>query len=213
MPPKTGAFFAKRRLKYIIETLYSYRKTVRNVSDKKKDLLQFNVSQLQKEQGGASRNYTIENAILPGLAEDIVQLTPLVGKLKLVKAGNDILVTGMLTLTAQLSCTRCLSPVETSIDIDIEETFTPTRDVFSGAEIEQPEDVDAATIIDELHVLDLTEVVRQNLYLSQPSQILCTEDCRGLCPYCGKNKNEEPCDCEDNQIDNRWAGLLALKND
>jgi uncharacterized protein len=53
-------------------------------------------------------------------------------------------------------------------------------------------------------------VAREDFLLSIPISAVCRPDCRGLCPKCGKNWNEGPCDCEDDEIDPRWAGLADL---
>jgi uncharacterized protein len=178
----------------------------------KKDLLQFNVAQFLKPLTEASRTYIIENATLPELDQDLVLLAPLSGQVKLTKAGGDILVTGSLNTILQLACSRCLTPIEVPVTIEIEETFNPTVDIISGAKIIHANEVDPATLINKLHILDLDEVVRQSLYLNQPTQILCKKDCLGLCPQCGQNRNLGLCHCQDDHIDARWTGLLAFKN-
>ena len=177
----------------------------------KTQLLQFNVAQLLKQVTDASRRYSIENAALPNLDPDIVLLAPLNGSVKLVKTGDNIFVTGRLTTIIKLPCTRCLEPVQAPITVDIEETFSPVVDIFSGKKLAPPNNADAAILLTEHHLLDLTEVVRQGLFLSRPSRILCRPDCRGLCPVCGQNKNQADCNCRANHVDARWAGLLAHK--
>ncbi|OQY28051.1 MAG: hypothetical protein B6243_12445 [Anaerolineaceae bacterium 4572_5.2] len=104
---------------------------------------------------------------------------------------------------------RCLAPVSVAVSMEIEETFTPRVDIVTGGKLSQSPDVDATTLISEQHILDLTEVVRQSLYLAQPAQILCKEDCLGLCPQCGKNRNQVQCNCTEETIDSRWADLFV----
>jgi uncharacterized protein len=48
------------------------------------------------------------------------------------------------------------------------------------------------------------------LLLSVPMQALCQPDCKGLCPTCGADWNEGPCDCPSEEVDPRWAGLADL---
>ncbi len=176
------------------------------------DLLQFNVSQLLKERTEASRKYNIENAVITVDDLGLVLTAPLRGTVRLVKAAGDVLVTGTLSTTLQLPCTRCLEPVEVPVTVEIEETFIPITDVATGMHLSLPEDVDDTTLIDEAHILDLTEVVRQELYVSQPNQVLCREDCLGLCPRCGQNLNFGACTCDVSEVDSRWSALLALKD-
>lgn len=178
----------------------------------KNDLLQFNVAQLMKERAEASRLYFVDNAIVPLDDADVVIKSPISGQIRLVKVETTVLVTGTLHTTLELPCTRCLKPVDTPVTLDIEETFNPVS--ASGGELlDISEDIDPATLIDETHILDMTEVVRQNLYVCQPTHILCREDCKGLCATCGHNLNESTCNCQNTAIDSRWAGLLAFKDE
>ena len=57
--------------------------------------------------------------------------------------------------------------------------------------------------------LDLGEMIREQLFLSVPLKRLCREDCRGLCPTCGVNRNRTPCDCPpDGAVDSRASRSL-----
>jgi uncharacterized protein len=58
--------------------------------------------------------------------------------------------------------------------------------------------------------IDLDELVLEQLELSLPSRVLCSEECRGLCPQCGADLNVEQCNCKP-QIDPRWQALADLK--
>ena len=62
---------------------------------------------------------------------------------------------------------------------------------------------------DDAH-LDLAPLVREDMLVSMPLQTLCRADCKGLCPQCGQNWNDGPCDCRDDEIDPRFAGLADL---
>ncbi|RME45247.1 MAG: DUF177 domain-containing protein [Caldilineae bacterium] len=197
--------------------LYLARKAVLPVSEKSSprrgQTLQFNVAQLLKQPAEAARHFTFEDAIVPHLEQELTLRAPLHGHINLVKTGADVLVTGTLSTELELPCTRCLTPVRVPVTVDIEETFSPTHDVTSGARLTLAADADPATLIDEHHILNLAEVVRQDLLLSQPSHVLCRPQCAGLCPQCGHNLNEGPCACQPDEVDARWAGLLALKEE
>jgi uncharacterized protein len=58
--------------------------------------------------------------------------------------------------------------------------------------------------------VDLTEIIREQILLNLPEQVLCKEDCKGLCPQCGANRNLIDCDCGEDEIDPRWAALKNL---
>ena len=90
--------------------------------------------------------------------------------------------------------------------------MNPTIDINTGAKLPEPDETGSFTI-DEHHILDLTEAIRQYRVMALPMKPLCREECAGLCPTCGKNLNTGPCDCPANEIDPRWAKLLKLKSE
>lgn len=116
---------------------------------------------------------------------------------------------GMITAMVEADCSRCLELVERSFEI-------PFRDVFVDASLEtdQHETEVGEDDLDESLVIggrvDLAEVVREQILLAMPEQIFCKEDCRGLCPICGGNRNLIDCSCEKDEIDPRWAALKNL---
>ena len=92
----------------------------------------------------------------------------------------------------------------------LEEEFHPTIDIVTGANLPILSDEEPATRIDAHHILDLTEVVRQNILLAIPPYPVCRSQCAGLCPQCGQNWNEGTCDCTDDQVDPRLQVLKKL---
>ncbi len=178
----------------------------------------FNVAQLLKEPLGATRRGEIDarlQDLVPdlrrsGLAKDDPQMT-LQGNVRLMHTTDGVLVQGDLAATVTLPCVRCLEPVTVPLDVPVEETFVPTLDVVTGQAL-RPEEQDEALWIDEHHILDMSEVLRQDVLVDMPVHVLCRPDCKGLCPTCGKNLNEGPCDCQA-EIDPRWARLADLLRD
>ena len=65
-------------------------------------------------------------------------------------------------------------------------------------------------IIDERHIIDFAEAIRQYAVLGIPMKPLCSDQCAGLCPTCGQNLNQGPCECPKAEIDPRWSELLKL---
>ena len=59
--------------------------------------------------------------------------------------------------------------------------------------------------------LDLKEIIREQILLNLPEQVFCTPDCKGLCPKCGANRNLIDCNCNETEIDPRWAALKNLR--
>jgi uncharacterized protein len=119
-------------------------------------------------------------------------------------------VFGTLRASLELTCVRCLTPFALPLEFTLEEEFRPTIDIYTGAALPLPSDDEVATQIDAHHEIDLAEVIRQNLLLAIPLRPLCRSRCAGLCPICGKNWNDGPCDCHTVEIDPRLEKLRAL---
>jgi uncharacterized protein len=177
----------------------------------------FNVAQLLKEPIGATRNHVVDadlHDLVPEAEFNEAADEPgvsLAGPLRFMHVTNGVLVQGELKAVVTLPCVRCLEPVEAPIEVAVEETFEPTIDVMTGQSL-RPEEEDRALWIDEHHILDLQEVLRQDVLVAIPVHVVCSSDCRGLCPTCGKNLNEGDCDCE-TEPDSRWAALQELLED
>ena len=103
-------------------------------------------------------------------------------------------------------CARCLKELDCSITFDLEKTVTAAGTL----ENEDADEVVLDYIIVENAALDLTDVVEQELLLGFPLRELCSEDCRGLCPKCGKNLNCGDCECKNEDRDPRWDKLAEL---
>lgn len=176
------------------------------------DSLIFNVAQLLREPVGSVRHLEAA-ADLQRLAPELegaegAPAATLSGPVRMIHTNTGILVQGRLRAEAALACARCLDPVAVPLAIELEEIFTPTIDIVTGKPI-TPEEEDRALWIDEHHLLDLSEVLRQDVLIAAPLHVLCKEDCRGLCHTCGQNLNEGPCDCKPD-IDPRWGPLAEL---
>jgi len=172
---------------------------------------QWNVAQLLKEPIGATRSFDVRATVLQDEA-GIQQRTPLIGRIVMLRTSEGVLVEGNLDGAVVVECSRCLRPVTVPVTVALEEEFKPTVDVLRGAYLHVDEE-DAALLIDEHHILDLAEVLRQALLLETPMQVLCRPDCAGFCQSCGQDLNEGPCDCPPADADPRWDQLSALLQD
>ena len=166
--------------------------------------MQINVSQQLKESVGATRNYEVDEIV------DITdQERHVEGRINLVRTDRGILVQGNLHTDIQVTCSRCLNLCLCPLTLAIEEEYFPTTDILTGAPVVIPEQSDYFTI-SEQHILDLNEAIRQLALLASPMKPLCKPNCAGLCPSCGHNLNQGPCDCPKQVIDQRWARLQKL---
>jgi uncharacterized protein len=168
--------------------------------------MDMNVSQLLRDPIGSTRDFKIDELI------DITsdgKSHKIRGECHLLRTQRSILVKCVLDTEVELSCNRCLGKFLQPLKIKFEEEFFPTLDALSGAPLPEPEESSAFTI-DEHHTLDLTEAVRQYALLAIPIKAICKQDCAGLCPTCGKNLNEGPCNCPKQNTDPRWSKLAEL---
>jgi uncharacterized protein len=170
-------------------------------------MLGYNVAGLLKSESGAQRVFSVDVDI-SGIEPDLVLAKPLTGEVRLLRTDSGILATGRMQTEIRVPCRRCLEPLTASVDIELEEEFRPSVDISTGATIALEEGEDDVTRIDDRHILNLTEVVRQNLLLATPASPLCRPRCQGLCPTCGANLNEEPCSCQRKEEN---PGLAVLR--
>ncbi len=168
--------------------------------------MQINVSQQLKSAIGTVRNYEVSEVIdVTGDGNgSLVE-----GEVKLIRTDRGILASGVLHTEVEATCSRCLSLFSLPLTLNIEEEYFPTTDIVSDVPLPLPDEPGCFTI-DEYHILDLTEAIRQNALLAIPMKLLCREDCAGLCPNCGHNLNQGPCGCPHHGTDPRWAGLNKL---
>jgi uncharacterized protein len=122
---------------------------------------------------------------------------------------NKTYVRGRLMTSAEVDCFRCLEPVARKVDMQFEDVFVSAEGEPGGNEIE----IDDAQLHESILTgseIDLVDVIREQLILATTETVYCKEDCKGLCPKCGGNRNLIDCKCEENEIDPRWAALKNL---
>jgi uncharacterized protein len=152
--------------------------------------MRFNVSQLLKAPIGTTRHYTLDEDI--GEIDGELSIRgSLSGPVHMLRTAEGVLVTGKLSTQVELECVRCLDRFNSPLQLEIEEEFRPSVDVLSGASLPRP-DRQIDTTIDAHHVLDLSELVRQGIFLVLPMSPLCRDGCAGLCGQCGQNLNQDP---------------------
>ncbi len=106
------------------------------------------------------------------------------------------------------ACARCLSQVERTLSFPFERTVAEEKNL---TEQQREESVDEYAIVQNGR-LDLDEELREVLILEMPMRFLCSEDCPGLCPKCGKPKRDGSCNCSEKEIDPRWAKLAKIRD-
>lgn len=203
-------------------------------ASRRDEAVEFNVAQLMKEATGARREYALDDGI-DDLDDGLAPLSNLTGKLELLRIHSGVLASGDFRVTLSLQCGRCLEAVTQEVAVRFAESFRPLTDVQTGRflppeEFEgQAEDLtDEALLIDAQHILDITEVVRQNIWLSVPIVAACDyldpasgKPDQDACPkYIGllsetklTGEEGEESTAEAAGIDPRWQSLLALQKE
>ena len=121
-------------------------------------------------------------------------------ELEAVSSIDGIVVTGSIASPWRVPCRRCLTDVAGTARIAVDEVY---QDHVS--------DPDAFQI--EGDQIDLAPAVREYVLLELPDGPLCREDCAGICPVCGIDRNHGTCECDTSVRDERWAALDDLRLD
>jgi len=136
---------------------------------------------------------------------------------KATKMGREVLVEAKFTVPLSGQCKRCLRPLGLDEQVELIRTYLPReverqprerRDAVSEASF------DPGLVDEEVYSgkeIDLTRALREQILLSIPPSPLCSEDCKGLCPKCGKDLNEGECGCDRTVMDPRWAALKGIQ--
>jgi uncharacterized protein len=135
-------------------------------------------------------------------ADDPRPAGPLQVEGRLSSAGSGrFYLHGRMHGPVEMECRRCLTDVREEVEEEIQAVFVPLGD-------EEANDPDVFTYDPSAHEIDLRAALRELWLLAVPGFLLCTEECRGLCPTCGKNLNAGPCDCPPVR-DSRWDALRS----
>jgi uncharacterized protein len=149
---------------------------------------------------GASRNVRVSEPVA-GLSTELVRVPedrPVEAHLLMESVVEGILASGPVDGVWALSCARCLKPFQAAFRVDVRELFSPSV----------ARDQDSEYAIAEGFV-DLEPMIRDNVVPAMPFAPLCREDCLGICPRCGGDRNLGECTC-DEAVDPRWAALSGL---
>ena len=107
-------------------------------------------------------------------------------------------LSGSASTVLDLTCDRCCKPFS--------EEMTVPLDNLLATELEHADSEDEFILLED-GALDLDEAVTTAMILNMGMKHLCSEDCKGLCPNCGKNLNEGSCSCSNENIDPRFEAL------
>lgn len=135
---------------------------------------------------------------------------PVVVDGSLSAAGGKWVVQARVATRATYECSRCLTIFEEEIVGDMAVLYEKS----AGA---PPDEADALAVSGDIVLLpldageiDISDRVEEAIVLAIPMKPLCREDCRGLCPKCGIDLNQDRCNCTAEEVDTRWVALRKL---
>lgn len=153
----------------------------------------------------------LEPSAFADTAADFRVVSPVDLTADLRKDGRKVRATGRVQATLECACSRCLEAFTIPVDAAFDALFLPASANAGAAEQEVADD-DLGIAFYTNDTIDLGELVREQFYLALPMKPLCREDCRGLCPICGINRNREVCSCESTWVDPRLEPLRRLRS-
>ena len=162
------------------------------------DFLRLNVGFIIHQSVGYSRDFPFEIPSIH-LPPDL-DLTDLNGAVRVTRTAQGLLLQARLTALTMVTCGRCLLDFRQPLEIDFTELYAFTPDSAT----------DSGLIVPESGKIDLAPLVRDEMMVAIPISPLCSTECKGLCPTCGENLNENPHTHEEVEIDPRLAVLKSL---
>jgi uncharacterized protein len=123
---------------------------------------------------------------------------------------EDIRLIGEVEAKLEFSCARCLEPVSHEVDRSFDLIYRP-QGVDRRADEVAISEAETEIGYYQGEGLLLEDVLREQVLLATPVRALCRDECKGLCPQCGRNLNVEQCHCEQQVSDPRWEALSEIK--
>lgn len=138
-------------------------------------------------------------------------LQPLHLTVEIAKHPDHIRIQGRIVVAAQLVCHRCLDQYPWSLDHPFEAFLVEERAVPNEEEVEL-DDYELDYEFFDGEVIDLDQLIAEEILLALPFQSLCSEDCKGICPACGANRNREPCRCPTSAKLSAFGELKSIRS-
>jgi uncharacterized protein len=141
--------------------------------------------------------------------ESIEQETPLqvTGSAELLPhTEGELRIQGKYSVQINAVCDRCLGAARFPIDATFDLFYRPVSFIAREEEVEIDEG-EAEIGFYENGGLELEDIIREQVLLALPMQRVCSEACKGICPHCGRNRNEDVCECTAGGGDARWSAL------
>lgn len=129
---------------------------------------------------------------------------------RIERDGNVVRLKGSMRAETEVDCDRCLAPIRIPVETEFDVDYVPATD-YASVETPELHENDLTVSIYDHETIDIDDLAREQVLLAMPSRSLCREDCKGLCPVCGINRNVQACQCESKEADPRWLTLKDLR--
>ena len=161
-------------------------------------MIKINVAEIRRHLTGKKHlQFDAEPAELDITAAEL----PIVGKVRIdgeiSNVGDVLLLQARVSARVNRMCSRCLKEFTADSVAEVVEKYYPSESLG----------VENDAYVYEADIVDITEPLRESLLLAEPLRVLCKEDCLGICPVCGTDRNIHPCSCDTGTIDPRLAAL------
>jgi uncharacterized protein len=167
---------------------------------------------LSRLEQGESRLELVGNAAELDIDPSRIKVAgPVVVRALLYRRGDKVEVQGTVAGAVEQLCDRCTAPVRAAISAPVR-VFSERRDRRDRRRPEEIREDDLGMVYHDGQRIDLTEEIRQVFLLEVPWHVLCADDCRGLCPRCGADRNRVACACEESSAP-RWSALRRLRDE
>jgi uncharacterized protein len=156
---------------------------------------------------------TFEAGQIDFTGEEIEQVAPLAAKGQaesLAHTDGEVRIQGRYTVEMASQCDRCLGRARFALDAGFDLFYRPASFIAREEEVEIDEG-EAEIGFYEGGGLELEDILREQILLALPMQRVCSDVCKGICPVCGKNRNETECGCKLDSHDDRWGALRKLE--
>ena len=142
--------------------------------------------------------------------ESATFLEPVRAEMSVKKTCEEILIKGRIRSRLSVVCSRCLLPYEFTVDSDFDLVYIPEE---TDTLKEQLEKEDLSKLFYSDRIIDIKMEVLEQLNLTFPFKPLCSQDCQGICPVCGKIIRNETCSCLRDESDPRLEKLKTFLRD
>jgi len=170
--------------------------------------MQLDLTRYRQPTSHFARTFRAEEVADAGDDYQIVE--PVQVDLEIHKDHARVRMVGTVRTTLEVTCSRCLEPFRVPFDGSFDLRYAPATELGADGDNELAED-DLDTSVYRDDQIDLSEMLREQFYLALPMKPLCRDECRGLCPSCGTNRNTGACTCAPAWEDPRLAPLKELK--